>query len=180
MPHPGGANRRGRRGRRPCWPAPDASAAAFLRSQGQYPAARAPRWALWWLDAVGLPVQAVVGAAKAPALGLPSPVGVVMGLRTATFGGVARNGLAGVPCVLLTRYSTGRFISALRSPARWPASWWSLWVPLASGRPTWGLRWVLACAPAPSWQAGTCHRFRRRGATMAGAGDRVCLCRRCL
>ncbi|MSQ67767.1 MAG: trimeric intracellular cation channel family protein [Gammaproteobacteria bacterium] len=62
-----------------------------------------PRRALLWLDAVGLAVYAVVGAAKAHTLGLPSPVCVVMGVLTATFGGVVRDALGGVPSVLLNR-----------------------------------------------------------------------------
>ncbi len=62
-----------------------------------------PRRALLWLDAVGLAVYAVMGAAKAHALGIPAPVCVVMGVLTATFGGVVRDALAGVPSVLLNR-----------------------------------------------------------------------------
>ncbi len=59
------------------------------------------RRALLWLDAVGLAAYAVVGAAKAAALGVPPLVCVVMGVLTACFGGIVRDVLAGQPSVLL-------------------------------------------------------------------------------
>lgn len=64
----------------------------------------AERWPvrlLLWLDAVGMAVYAVVGAAKADAYGIPALVCVVMGVLTASFGGIVRDLLAGEPSVLL-------------------------------------------------------------------------------
>ncbi|MDP1631114.1 MAG: trimeric intracellular cation channel family protein [Caulobacter sp.] len=58
---------------------------------------------LLWLDAVGMAAYAVVGAAKALSLGVHPISAVVMGVLTATFGGVIRDVLAGEPSVLLRR-----------------------------------------------------------------------------
>jgi len=69
---------------------------------------------LLWLDAVGLCVYAVVGAAKALALGVNPVICVVMGALTATFGGIIRDVLAGEPSILLRRelYITPAIVSA--------------------------------------------------------------------
>lgn len=69
---------------------------------------------LLWLDAVGLCVYAVVGAAKALALGVHPVICVVMGALTATFGGIIRDVLAGEPSILLRRelYITPAITSA--------------------------------------------------------------------
>ncbi len=56
---------------------------------------------LLWLDAVGLSAFAVMGAAKGLALTGSPAVSVVMGMLTATFGGILRDLLAGEPSVLL-------------------------------------------------------------------------------
>ena len=58
---------------------------------------------LTWLDAVGMAAYAVVGALKATSLGVPPFSAVVMGVLTATFGGVIRDVLAHEPSVLLQR-----------------------------------------------------------------------------
>jgi uncharacterized membrane protein YeiH len=58
---------------------------------------------LTWLDAVGMAAYAVVGALKAMSLGVPPFSAVVMGVLTATFGGVIRDVLAHEPSVLLQR-----------------------------------------------------------------------------
>ncbi|MDO1559941.1 trimeric intracellular cation channel family protein [Brevundimonas sp. 2R-24] len=58
---------------------------------------------LLWLDAIGLAAFAVLGAAKAVALGAPALVAVVMGVMTATAGGIIRDVMAGEPSVLLRR-----------------------------------------------------------------------------
>jgi uncharacterized membrane protein YeiH len=58
---------------------------------------------LLWLDALGMAAYAVVGALKATSLGVPPISAVVMGVLTATFGGVIRDVLAGEPSVLLRR-----------------------------------------------------------------------------
>jgi uncharacterized membrane protein YeiH len=58
---------------------------------------------LTWLDALGMAAYAVVGALKAQSLGVPPISCVVMGVLTATFGGVIRDVLAHEPSVLLQR-----------------------------------------------------------------------------
>ncbi|WP_293901771.1 trimeric intracellular cation channel family protein [Phenylobacterium sp.] len=58
---------------------------------------------LLWLDAVGMAAYAVVGALKAVSLGVPPLSAVIMGVLTATFGGVIRDVLAHEPSVLLRR-----------------------------------------------------------------------------
>lgn len=69
---------------------------------------------LLWLDAVGLCVYAVVGAAKSLELGVHPVICVVMGALTATFGGIIRDVLAGEPSILLRRelYVTPAIVSA--------------------------------------------------------------------
>jgi len=69
---------------------------------------------LIWLDGVGLAAYAVLGAAKAVAMGVPPPVAVVMGTLTATFGGILRDLFAGEPSVLLRReiYITAAVLGA--------------------------------------------------------------------
>lgn len=73
-----------------------------------------PGQTLLWLDAAGLCVYAVVGAAKATALGVSPPVAVVMGVITASFGGVIRDVLAHEPSILLRRelYISAAIVSA--------------------------------------------------------------------
>ena len=58
---------------------------------------------LTWLDALGLAGYAVVGAVKAASLGAPPYSAVVMGVLTATLGGIIRDVLGGEPSVLLRR-----------------------------------------------------------------------------
>ena len=64
----------------------------------------ADRWpgaALLWFDAIGMAAYAVIGAAKAHGLGVPPLPAIVMGVLTASFGGIIRDVLAGVPSILL-------------------------------------------------------------------------------
>jgi len=61
---------------------------------------------LIWLDALGLAVYAVIGAAKALSLAVDPFVAIAMGVLTATFGGVIRDVLAGQPSALLKREIT--------------------------------------------------------------------------
>jgi uncharacterized membrane protein YeiH len=56
---------------------------------------------LLWLDAVGLAAYCVFGAWKALAVTGSPLVAVVMGMLTATFGGILRDQLSGEPSVLL-------------------------------------------------------------------------------
>ncbi|MFN3583450.1 trimeric intracellular cation channel family protein [Phenylobacterium sp.] len=58
---------------------------------------------LLWLDALGMAAYAIVGALKAISLGVSPLASVVMGVLTATFGGVLRDVLAHEPSVLLRR-----------------------------------------------------------------------------
>jgi uncharacterized membrane protein YeiH len=69
---------------------------------------------LTWLDAVGMAAYAVVGALKALSLGVPPFSAVVMGVLTATFGGIIRDVLAHEPSVLLRRelYVTAALVGA--------------------------------------------------------------------
>jgi len=65
---------------------------------------RADRWpfaALLWLDAVGMAVYSVVGAAKAMSFGVPPLASIAMGVLTASFGGIVRDVLANEPSILL-------------------------------------------------------------------------------
>jgi uncharacterized membrane protein YeiH len=67
---------------------------------------RADRWrlsALLWFDALGMAAYAVIGAAKGGSYGVPPLPAIVMGVLTASFGGIVRDVLAGVPSVLLSR-----------------------------------------------------------------------------
>jgi uncharacterized membrane protein YeiH len=67
---------------------------------------RADRWqlnSLLWFDAVGMAAYAVIGAAKAESFGVPPLACIVMGVLTASFGGIIRDVLAGVPSVLMRR-----------------------------------------------------------------------------
>lgn len=66
----------------------------------------ARRKTLIWLDALGLAVYGVIGAAKAISLGVDPFVSVGMGVLTATFGGVIRDVLAEQPSALLKREIT--------------------------------------------------------------------------
>jgi uncharacterized membrane protein YeiH len=56
---------------------------------------------LLWLDAIGVAAFSVMGAAKGLAITGSPAVAVVMGMLTATFGGILRDLLAGEPSVLL-------------------------------------------------------------------------------
>jgi len=69
---------------------------------------------LLWLDALGMAAYAVVGALKAASLGVPPFSAVIMGVLTATFGGVIRDVLAHEPSILLRRelYVTPALIGA--------------------------------------------------------------------
>lgn len=67
---------------------------------------RADRWqlnALLWFDAIGMAAYAVIGAAKALGYGVPALPAIVMGVLTASFGGIIRDVLAAQPSVLLRR-----------------------------------------------------------------------------
>ncbi len=55
---------------------------------------------LLWLDALGLAAYCVIGASKAADWGAPPLVAVVMGVLSASFGGVVRDVLAGEPSAL--------------------------------------------------------------------------------
>lgn len=69
---------------------------------------------LSWLDALGLIAYAIVGALKAQSFGCPPVTSVIMGVLTATFGGVIRDVLAHEPSVLLRHelYVTPALVAA--------------------------------------------------------------------
>lgn len=58
---------------------------------------------LLWADAAGLSGYTVLGAAKALANDVPAFIAVLLGVMTATFGGILRDIVAGEPSVLLRR-----------------------------------------------------------------------------
>lgn len=56
---------------------------------------------LLWLDAIGISAFAVMGASKGLTVTGSPAVSIIMGMLTATFGGILRDLLAGEPSVLL-------------------------------------------------------------------------------
>lgn len=70
---------------------------------------------LVWLDALGMALFAVAGAQKATALGAPPIVAVVMGVMTASFGGLMRDIFCGEQPLMFHReiYATAAAIGAL-------------------------------------------------------------------
>lgn len=76
------------------------------------------RWwrgsALDWFDAVGLAVYAVFGAAKSLSLGVPLLPAMMMGVITASVGGIIRDVLANEPSILLRRelYATAAALAS--------------------------------------------------------------------
>jgi len=67
---------------------------------------RADRWrlaSLLWFDAIGMAAYAVIGAAKADGYGVPPLPSIVMGVLSASFGGIVRDVLAGEPSILMRR-----------------------------------------------------------------------------
>lgn len=69
----------------------------FLRTE------RWPGKPLRWLDAVGLSAYCAFGALKALSFGISPVPAMLMGVITATFGGVMRDMIAGQPSILLQR-----------------------------------------------------------------------------
>ncbi|UEM19645.1 trimeric intracellular cation channel family protein [Skermanella mucosa] len=71
--------------------------------------------ALLWADAAGLALFCVTGAEKALEAGAPLPVAVILGVMTATFGGIIRDVLcAEVPLILRKEiYATAAAAGAL-------------------------------------------------------------------
>ena len=69
---------------------------------------------LRWADAIGISAYSVMGAAKAMAVGSTPTVAVLMGVSTATFGGVLRDVIAGEPSAILKPeiYLTATFAGA--------------------------------------------------------------------
>ena len=75
---------------------------------------RWPTRSMLWLDAVGLPAYAVVGAAKAISVRVGPLIAIVMGVFTAAMGGVIRDVLAHQPSTILGPeiYITAAVVSA--------------------------------------------------------------------
>lgn len=69
---------------------------------------------LLWLDALGMAAFAILGAAKSAALGHPLPVNLVMGVLTASAGGIIRDVVAGEPSIMVRReiYVTAAAVAA--------------------------------------------------------------------
>ena len=69
---------------------------------------------LLWLDALGMAAYAIVGALKATSAGVPPFSAIIMGVLTASFGGVIRDVLAHEPSILLRRelYVTPALVGA--------------------------------------------------------------------
>jgi len=67
-----------------------------------------------WADAMGVAAYSVMGAAKTLSLAHPPLVAVLMGVATATFGGIIRDTIAGQPSALLKPeiYLTAAFAGA--------------------------------------------------------------------
>lgn len=90
-----------------------------------------PEHALDWCDAVGLAAYAVYGAGKALGYGIPPLPAMVMGVVSATLGGIIRDIVAGVPSIILrpelyvtaAALSSGLFVvlTVAGLPAPWPA-----------------------------------------------------------
>lgn len=70
---------------------------------------------LRWLDALGLSAYCAFGSLKALSFGVDPVPAVVMGVITATFGGVLRDIVAGQPSILMQReiYVTAAIVGAI-------------------------------------------------------------------
>ncbi|MBR9970569.1 trimeric intracellular cation channel family protein [Magnetospirillum sulfuroxidans] len=70
---------------------------------------------LLWLDALGMALFAVAGAQKAVAVGAPAVVAIVMGVMTASFGGLIRDIFCGEKPLMFHReiYATAAGIGAV-------------------------------------------------------------------
>ncbi|MBA5776994.1 trimeric intracellular cation channel family protein [Stappia sp. F7233] len=86
---------------------------------------------LRWADAVGISAYSVMGAAKTLSQGDVAVVAVLMGVATATFGGIIRDTIAGQPSALVKSeiYLTAAFAGAagyvcltLLGVGNWPAA----------------------------------------------------------
>jgi uncharacterized membrane protein YeiH len=67
---------------------------------------RTDRWPgkpLRWLDAIGLAAYCAFGSLKALSFGISPVPAILMGVATATFGGILRDVIAGQPSILLQR-----------------------------------------------------------------------------
>jgi uncharacterized membrane protein YeiH len=80
-------------------------------------ARRVEQWRqiLLWLDAIGLAVFAVIGCSIAKSMGAPPPVCWLMGVMTASFGGIIRDILSDEPTLVMRKeiYASAAFIGAL-------------------------------------------------------------------
>ncbi len=69
---------------------------------------------LRWADAIGMSAYSVMGAAKALSVGETSLIAVLMGVSTATFGGILRDVVAGEPSAIVKSeiYVSAAFVGA--------------------------------------------------------------------
>jgi uncharacterized membrane protein YeiH len=89
-----------------------------------------PERALDWCDAVGLAAYAVYGAGKALGYGVPWLPAMLMGVVSATMGGIIRDVVAGVPSIILrpelyvtaAALASGLYVALTVAglPAPWP------------------------------------------------------------
>ena len=98
-----------------------------------------PRQALEWFDGVGLAAYSVFGAGKALAFGIPPVPAAIMGVVTASMGGIFRDMLAGVPSIVLRPEI---YVTACRWRRRWG---WALSPGLRCA--DWRSGWNWACHP---------------------------------
>jgi uncharacterized membrane protein YeiH len=100
--------------------------------------------ALLWADAAGLALFCVTGAEKALDAGAPLPVAVIMGVMTATFGGIIRDVLcAEVPLVLRKEiYATAAAAGALVDVALALTGAGLIWAQVAGFLTAFGIRAV--------------------------------------
>jgi uncharacterized membrane protein YeiH len=104
---------------------------------------------LLWLDAVGLAAFAVMGAAKGLAVTGSPVIAIIMGVLTATFGGILRDILAGEPSVLL-RPEVYVTAGLARGSIRW-----AIWLP---------------CRPSPASSGASLPHWRSGEGRSASAG----------
>lgn len=73
------------------------------------------RQILLWMDALGLAVFSVLGCGIALQMGAPAPVAWLMGVMTASFGGIIRDVLSGEPSLVMRKeiYATAAFLGAI-------------------------------------------------------------------
>ena len=122
-----------------------------------------------WADAVGLPVYAVLGTAKALAFGVEPVPAILMGVITGCVGGIIRDVLAGAAvdpdAARALRHRRRARGDAHARSGRWPACRWA-----RSGRPP---RSPASAARRGAGSGGSsCRPIRGRGVRSSRFGER--------